>query len=271
MDVLSEAPGAHSALGRVGAGTKLVLLAVLSVVFLLSADWVTSGTGLLLLVVLTSATGLNPARIAVRLWPVLTAALLGGWATALLAEKAGETVADLGVTVLTTGSLEAGAAIALRSGALALASVLLLLTTDASEIGQALAQTFRLPARFVLAAVAALRLVGVMVVEWGTLASARRARGLGGAGGSSGLRGLAGACADFGPRTFALVVQALRRASRLSTTMEARGFGSGPRTWLVRPRYGRADLVALVVGLAVPAVAVAASVLSGQHRLIFGG
>ncbi|WP_373689297.1 energy-coupling factor transporter transmembrane component T family protein [Rothia santali] len=188
MDVLDSAPGARSALGRVNAGTKILLVAVLTAAFLLSADWVTSATGLLLLMLLTAAAGMNPARLLARLWPILTAAVLGGWATALLADKAGPVVVDLGVTVLTTGSLEAGVAIALRSATLALASVLLLTTTDASEIGQALAQTFRLPARFVLAAVAALRLVGTMVTEWGTLASARRARALGGAAGRAAAR-----------------------------------------------------------------------------------
>lgn len=271
MDVLDAAPGARSALGRVNAGTKILLVAVLTAAFLLSADWVTSATGLLLLMLLTAAAGMNPARLLARLWPILTAAVLGGWATALLADKAGPVVVDLGVTVLTTGSLEAGVAIALRSATLALASVLLLTTTDASEIGQALAQTFRLPARFVLAAVAALRLVGTMVTEWGTLASARRARGLGGGRGPAPLRALTGPFSDAGPRAFALIVQALRRAARLSVTMEARGFGSGPRTWLVRPRYGRADLLAVALGLAVPAAAIGASVLSGHYRTIFGG
>ena len=71
---------------------------------------------------------------------------------------------------------------------------------------------------------AAMRLVGLMAEEWQTIGMARRARGVG-ARGSLGQR----VKATLG-QSFGLLVQAIRRASRLAVTMEARGFGGGRRT-----------------------------------------
>ena len=51
--------------------------------------------------------------------------------------------------------------------------------TDPTDLADALAQVLRLPARFMLAALAATRLFGVMAAEWRSMSLARRARGLG--------------------------------------------------------------------------------------------
>lgn len=263
MDVLHSAAAKNSWLGRVNAATKIVVVAVLSVAFLLSADWVTSAVAFACLLLALVPTRINPVALFLRIWPILVGVLLSAWSTALLAEKTGPVVLDLGLTRLTTGSVADGAAIGVRGLALAMISVLLFLTTDASEIGQALAQTFRFPVRFVLAAVAAFRLVGILFAEWHTLAAARRARGLGGG------RGPVGALRSMGGQSFALLVQALRRATRLATTMEARGFGAGPRTWLHRPVFGRDDVLVLVLGLAIPVLAIGVSLAAGTYRMIF--
>lgn len=250
-------------LGRADASTKILLAMVLTLAFVLSLDWVSSAVGLVLLTAAMAAAGLRPARVARRLWFILVAALLSGWATALMAEKTGRVLVHAGPLVLSTGSVDAGVAILLRGCALALISVLFLLSTDAQEIGSALAQTFRLPARFVLSAVAAFRLVGVLAAEWQSLAAARRARGIGA---GSGLRA---GTTGFAQQAFALMVQALRRAARLSVTMEARGFGAGPRTWLHPPRRTRADAVLAVVGLAIPTAAIGLSLALGTYRFLF--
>lgn len=263
MDLLNNASAAESGLGRVNAAVKIVLLFVLTIAFLASADWVTSSVGLIALVLVMAGYRINPWNILIRLWPVFTAALFSGWATALLSAKTGRTVLDFGPLLLTTDSVDAGIAIALRGGALAMVSVLLLLTTDAREIGDSLAQTFRLPARFVLSAVAAFRLVGIMITEWETLAAARRARGMGAD------RGVIGSITGFTAQAFALIVQALRRASRLAVTMEARGFGAGPRTWVHRPEYSWRDAVALVIGLGIPAAAIGLSLALGTYRFFY--
>lgn len=263
MDLLNSAHAKDSPLGRVNAATKIVLVALLTLAFLGSLDWVTSGIGLVLLGVLMAGCGLNPLRAAGILWPVVLAALFSGWATALLAPDTGRILLDLGIYRISTGSLADGTAIFLRGVALALVTVMLMATTDASEIGETLAQTFRMPARFVLSAVAAFRLVGILVADWQTLAAARRARGLGAG------RGPVQAVVGFGQQGFSLMVQALRRASRLAVTMEARGFGAGPRTWLNAPVWSWRDAVALVLGLAVPVLAIGVSVALGTYRFLF--
>ena len=67
----------------------------------------------------------------------------------------------------------------IRSLAMVLPTLAFVLTTDPTDLGDSLAQTFKLPARFVLATIAALRLVGILFAEWNALGQARRARGLG--------------------------------------------------------------------------------------------
>ncbi|WP_443095190.1 energy-coupling factor transporter transmembrane component T family protein [Rothia koreensis] len=260
MDLLNNATAADSGLGRVNPAVKILLLVALTVAFLVSADGVTSGSGVLFLVLVMIGSRIDPRNVLVRLWPVFTAAVFSGWATALLSPKTGDVLLDVGPFLFTTDSVDAGIAIALRGCALAMISVLLLLTTDAREIGDSLAQTFRLPSRFVLSAVAAFRLVGIMITEWETLAAARRARGLGPD------RGILGNVGGFATQAFSLIVQALRRASRLAMTMEARGFGAGPRTWVHQPEYSWRDAAALVIGLGIPVVAIGLSVVLGTYR-----
>ncbi|MGV8024879.1 CbiQ family ECF transporter T component, partial [Mycobacterium kansasii] len=92
----------------------------------------------------------------------------------MLSPEGGTVLLNLGWITVTTGSLAAGAAIALRGLAIALPGITVLLTTDPTDLADGLAQTLRLPERFVLASLAALRLVEVMVKEWSVLASARR-------------------------------------------------------------------------------------------------
>ena len=74
---------------------------------------------------------------------------------------------------------------------------------------------------------------------------------------------------EFGGQAFTLLVQSLRRATRLAMTMEARGFGAGPRTWARPLHYGGVDVG---VGAAVVLIAVGALVTSialGTHRFIW--
>ncbi|WP_298591626.1 energy-coupling factor transporter transmembrane protein EcfT [uncultured Kocuria sp.] len=264
MSAPAMAPSSRtSLLGRTNAVVKLAGALLLTVVLLLSADPVTSGTVLLGEVLLLALAGQHPFALLRRAWPVVVAALVSGWGTALLAEDSGPVLLDLGVTGISAGSVAAGAAIALRGLALALPGLMLVLTTDPTDLADGLAQTLRLPARFVLASLAALRLVGVMVSEWATLAMARRARGAG-----SGY-GPVGALREFGGQAFTLLVQSLRRATRLSVTMEARGFGAGPRTWARVPGYSWRDAVVLAGCAAAAAAGPAVSVLLGTHRFIW--
>ncbi|GAA2514465.1 energy-coupling factor transporter transmembrane component T [Kocuria salsicia] len=250
-------------LARANPVVKLLGALLITVVIVLSADPVTNAVALGGQLLLLAGVGMRPLRLLTRLWPILVAALISGWGTAMLSDAGGPVLLQLGWITVTTGSLAAGGAIALRGLAIALPGITVLLTTDPTDLADGLAQTLKLPARFVLAALAAMRLVEVMITEWSVLTAARRARG---AGGSHTPWGAAG---EFGGQAFTLLVQSLRRATRLAMTMEARGFGAGPRTWARPLHYSRVDVL---VGVAVVVTAVGALVLSmgmGTHRYIW--
>jgi energy-coupling factor transport system permease protein len=86
--------------------------------------------------------------------------------------------------------------------------------------------------------------------EGGTLALARRARGVD-AGGNPFAR-----LRLFASTAFGLLVGAIRRGTRLATAMDARGFDSGvPRT-VARPQHFRLPDAALVLGAAALAGAI---------------
>ena len=112
----------------------------------------------------------------------------------------------------------------LRILAIGLPGIILLPTTDPTDLADGLAQVLRLPSRVTLAALAATRLFGVMAGAGRCRARRARPR-LGGTAAGRPLR------VDVG-QVFALLVLAIRRATVLATTMESRGFGAGlPRTW----------------------------------------
>lgn len=245
-------------LGKLNAGVKLGATLVLTLGLLITQDWVTSLTVLCLELALLQLLGLKPLALLGRFWPVLFAALLSGWSTSLLAEKTGTTLIQLGPLWVTTGSAAVGFALMLRGLAMLLPGLFLVATTDPTDMADSLAQTLKLPARFVLAALAALRLVGLLMSEWNTLGQARRARGLGSQD-TPWLR-----IRTLGGQTFALLVQAIRRGSRLATTMEARGFGAGPRTWARIPSYRLVDLWFLLGTLGVLACGYALAACTGS-------
>jgi energy-coupling factor transport system permease protein len=108
-----------------------------------------------------------------------------------------------------------------------------------------------------------MRLVGLMAEEWQTIGMARRARGIGSHG--SVLQRLRAALGQ----SFGLLVQAIRRASRLAVTMEARGFGGAQRSWARESTFGRIDLWVVLGGVLIAAGALAAAVAAGTWRPVF--
>jgi energy-coupling factor transport system permease protein len=212
----------------------------------LSLDPVTAGTALVLEVAALPWCGVGPQALLRR-----------GWVVALAAAAAGAGTAAFGL-----GGPVAGLAVAARIMAIALPGVVLLATTDPTDLADALAQVARLPHRFVLSALAATRLADVLADEWAVLGLARRARGLGGGGPAGRLR-------DHVGRVFALLVLAVRRATVLATAMEARGFGvSRRRTWARPSRLHPSDVVVIGYGLLVAGVATAAGLAAGTWHLV---
>jgi energy-coupling factor transport system permease protein len=152
-----------------------------------------------------------------------------------------------------------GLATTARLVAIALPAVVLFATIDPTDLADGLAQRLRLPSRFVLGALAGLRLVGLFVQDWRSLELARRARGVADTGR---LRRVAG-------QVLALLVLAIRRGSKLATAMEARGFdGPAARSWARPSPFGRAEALTIGCGVLLGAACVAVAVLLGTWNFI---
>jgi energy-coupling factor transport system permease protein len=242
---------------------KLAAAVVITMVLLLSVDWVSASTALALELVALPLSGLAARELVRRTAPVWVTAGPAGLVTTLLGQDSGDVLLDVGPLEVSDGSVTAGLAITLRVLAVGLPGVLLLVSTDPTDLADALAQRLRLPHRFVLGALAGLRMVGLMVVEWRTLTLARRARGVGDHDGPLGsARVLAG-------QSFALLVLALRRGARLAVAMEARGFGAPvERTWARPSRFAARDAVLVAGAVLVAAAAVTAAVLAGTWSFV---
>ena len=255
--------GNHALLTRANPLAKFAAVMLITIVLALSIDWVSASVALSLLLALLPLAGLTPGRLWQRGWPLILAAALGGWSTTILAPDNGSILLDARIWSISEGSLELGLGFLIRGLAIALPAILLMSCTDPTDLADALAQRAGLPHRFVLGTLAAMRLVGLMAEEWQTIGMARRARGVGSHGNPlQRLRATLG-------QSFGLLVQAVRRASRLAVTMEARGFGGEQRTWARRSNFSVLDLWVTLGGLLIAGAAVATAVAAGTWNMVF--
>jgi len=151
---------------NLNAGVKLIVSFTLIIAALIVRDPLTSGILFALELLGFILVGFRPVNVLARFWPILIAVITTGWSVAMLSAKSGTTILDLGFNSITTDSAAVGAAMMIRSLAMVLPTLAFVLTTDPTDLGDSLAQTFKLPSRFVLATVAALRLVGILFAEW---------------------------------------------------------------------------------------------------------
>ncbi len=243
---------------------KLSAALAVSVALLLTIDAVTAATALALELAALPFAGLGPRALARRGWAVLLAASGAAVSTAWLGVDSGPTLVDLGPVTVSQGSLLAGVGIGLRVLAIGVPGVVLLATTDPTDLADALAQRLHLPAAPVLSALAGMRLFGVLAQEWEMLTLARRARGLGG-------HGRLAQLGTVGGQTFALLVLALRRATTMATAMEARGFGVRPeRTWARPSLLDRGDLAMMAGGVLLAVAATGAGLAAGTWSFVLG-
>jgi energy-coupling factor transport system permease protein len=250
---LSLGPARPVPLSAVNPVAQLAAIVVVTVVLLVSGGLVTPLVLLAAELALLPAVGLaRPGELFRRTWPLLLSAAGVAWVNVAFGSLDG------------AAAWQSGAAWAVRVIALALPGILLVASTDPVRLADALTLHWRVSTRFAYGALAALRLVPLLAAEWESIRLARRARGVdGGADPVAQLRLLAGTA-------FALLVGALRRATRLATAMDARGFDSGvvrtnARGSVLRPLDGW--FVAAAVALC--AVAVTAAVLTGSWHPVF--
>lgn len=254
-------PGAW--LARTNPVAKLAVALVVSLTLLPTVDPLTPAILLAVELVTLPLWGLRPGQLLRRTWPVLFAALGVGLSNALFSSSAtGRHLVDWGPLMITTGGLGAGAALTLRVTAIALPGVVAFATTDPTDLADALVQQLRLPWRFALGALAALRLLPLLTAEWRMLGLARRARGV-----EAGRSPIA-KVRVFSSQVFALLVGAVRRGVRMAIAMDARGFGSRTTRTYAREQHMRpADWAFLAATVTVALAATALSLALGVWHL----
>ena len=246
---------------RINPVAKLGVSALIAIPLILTLDPVSASVALALECVLFLFAGIGWREFWLRTWPVWLAAPLTAVTIALYGETSGTVYVEWFILRISDGSLALALATFLRVLAIALPSVVLFITVDPTDLADGMAQVLKLPARFVLGALAGLRMIGLFLDDWRALELARRARGVADRGRIRRFFGMA----------FALLVLSIRRGAKLATAMEARGFGEpGRRTWARESRFGADEWMLLGIGLAISGVAVAAAVVTGAWNFILG-
>lgn len=138
----------------------------------------------------------------------------------------------IGPLRVTEQAVSTAIALGLRVVAIASVGAVFALTTDSTRLVDALVQQAHVPDRFAYGALAAYQSVPQFAEDLTTLRQARRIRGLR----SSWHPGL----------ILALLVLAIRHGDRMALAMDARAFGSGPRSRYRVVRWSPLDLVVAV-------------------------
>jgi energy-coupling factor transport system permease protein len=244
---------------RINPVAKLAAALVIAVGLVLSVDWVSALTALVLEVILVLALRAPLRSLLTRGAVLVLVAGITAVTILLYGEPSGVVHWHFLLITVSDGSITLAIATFLRVLAIAVPSVFLFIDTEPTELADGLGQVLRLPARFVLGALAGVRLIGLLGQDWRYLGYARRARGVAD---QARIRRAAG-------QAFALLVSAVRRGSMLATAMEARGFGAYPtRTWARPSPFGWRETALICTAFVIVAVAISVSVGSGHWNFI---
>ncbi len=154
-------------------------------------------------------------------------------------------VLAIGPLRLTAAGIAGGVGVGGRVIAIAAVGVVFGQTTDATRLVDSLVQQGRAPERFAYGALAAYQTIPRLAEQLTTLRQARRIRGL---------------RSTWHPRMLVgLLVLAIRHGDRLALAMDARGFGSGPRSRYRDVRWSGLDAWVLAGAVAVLVAAVLVS------------
>lgn len=255
---------ATAPIARFNPAAKLAPVLVITVMLVLVSDPVTPALMLAAELVALTLSGVHLLRFLGRARLLLFGAVAVVAVNAMYAAPGGAVYFELGPVNVTEASVATGFALGLRVLAIALPGVLALAATDPTDLADSLVQQLKVSPRFAIGALAAFRLLPSLADEWRLITMARRARGVDA--GRNPWKGLK----LFVSALFALLVSAIRRATRLATAMDARGFDSAvprsnARTQTVRAR----DWALIAATFAVGAAVLAASAWLGTLRTIF--
>ena len=260
------APDPHAPLARANQIAKLGAALLLLAALFASIDGVTGGIVLIGLLVLLPFSGLTVAALAGRAWLIgLGAVSIALFSILFAPSQAGATLVAIGPLRIGAETAIGGAGLAARLVAIALTGILAVATSDPTALADGLVQQLRISPRFAIGALAALRLVPRLALEWQTIALARRARGI-----DAGRNPVA-AIRLFAGQLLGLLVAAIRLATRMATAMEARGFGALPTRTVARPQRMRTgDWAWVAAALALGAGAIGVSLALGTWRPLIG-
>lgn len=244
---------------NVQAVTRLAAVLIITLPLLLSVDVVSAGIALALSVACAPLVGVSLPALAKRALPLIAIAPVAGISMLLYGRPEGHVYAHFWWATITDNSISLAIAVTVRVLAVAMPVLILLAGIDPTDLGDGLAQIWRLPARFVIGAVAAVRLISLFRNDWEAMSMARRSRGLGDS----------GRIRRLFTQVFGLLVLSLRRGGKLAVAMEARGFGRYPqRTWAREARMQRADWLFLLAALGIAVASISISVATGYFRFL---
>ena len=260
------APDPRAPLARANPVAKLGAGLALLVALFASLDGVTASIILAGVLVLLPFSGLSLAALAGRAWLIgLGAVSIALFSVLFAPTQAGPALLAVGPLRIGVDTAIGGAGLAARLVAIALTGILAIATSDPTALADGLVQQLRVSPRFAIGALAALRLVPRLALEWQTIALARRARGI-----DAGRNPIA-ALRLFAGQLLGLLVAAIRLATRMAMAMEARGFGALPTRTVARPQRMRVgDWGWIGAAVALGAGAVAVSVALGTWRPLIG-
>ena len=146
----------------------------------------------------------------------------------------------IGPLRITAEAVSAAVGLGARIAAIVTVGAVFALTTDATRLVDSLVQLARVSPRFAYGALAAYQAVPRLAEDLTTIRGARRLRGL----------------REWHPRiAVGLLVRAIRHADQLAIAMDARGFGSGPRTAYRPVAWTQRDALVAVLALVLLVIA----------------
>jgi energy-coupling factor transport system permease protein len=189
-----------------------------------------------------------PGTLASAVAPLWLVALGIGFFNTLFgaanADPASATIVVIGPWHVTQEALQAGVGLGLRVVAIGATGAVFALTTDSTRLVDALVQQARVSERFAYGALAAYGAIPRFGADLANLRAARRIRGLRG---------------SWHPRILiGLLVLAIRHGDRMALAMDARAFGSGPRSRYRDVRWTWLDLAVGVGAAGILVIALAA-------------
>lgn len=242
-------------IGEVNPVARVLGAFLLSTPLFATLDPVSAGTALVIELALLWIVGVPPWTVARRTWPVFVAALAGFLTVTLYGHTSGQIYVSFGLMGVSEGSLWLGASTGLRVLAIAVPSLVFVLGMDPTDLADGLVQILRLPQRFVYGALAGIRMFTLLKDDWRALGLSRRSRGLGDG----------NPIARVFSQGFGLLVLSIRRATKLATAMEARGFGGNVERKSARiSRMETRDWLFCAVCLAIPLIALTVTALTGN-------